>query len=101
MFAHSTDVSATVFEYVCASVAMGAVRNALMLSSGICDLGEEALLGAQTEVLVVEEGSGMVGYSQDCLVAELDPGDVTKQGSIRHIDLRTVLVYKVPVTTLF
>jgi hypothetical protein len=39
--------------------------------------------------------------SQDCLVAELDPGDVTKQGSIRHIDKRTVLVYEMPVTTLF
>jgi hypothetical protein len=52
VFAHSTDMSSAVFEYVCTCVAVGTVWNALMLSSGICDLWEEALVGAQTEVLV-------------------------------------------------
>jgi hypothetical protein len=93
MLAHAAYVTSTILQDVAAWLTMSAIGDGLVVViTNIGDLRKESLLRAHAELLVgVKQCGGMIGDTKYCLVAKLDA---------RHVYLRTVLIYKVPVTRL-
>ena len=90
MLAHSADVPSAVFKYVVTSsngLAVSTVRDALVFDAQVSDLGKEALLRAHAELLVVEEGGGVVANAEDGLVTILEARHVAEERGVGHVYL--------------